>query len=60
MEHATPLTPPSSALGGTLLKQKLYTIHDPKGPENITTLNRSTGRLFTAATQQLTTAVVKP
>jgi hypothetical protein len=31
----------------------------PKDQQNITTLKRSTGQLFTAATQHLTPAVVK-
>ena len=60
MKSATSLTPPSTGLSGIQFSI-LNVLEYPEGPEkNITTLLKmKSGRLFTAATQHLTPAIVK-
>ena len=51
MNDATPLTPLAHKQNSIFkCKQYTCTLHDPWGPENMTTQWCSTGRLFTAAT----------
>ena len=53
MVCATLPTPSSTGLSSILFSTKSVEMNDPEGPENITTLQRSMGRRFTAATQAL-------